>query len=400
MSPETGANSTVVLETRVVRGSGGGPDKTILNTPRFLAASGYHTICAYMHPPGDAGFEQLRRKAERWGAPLLSIPDRGAWDWRVVRQMLDVCRREKVAVWHGHDYKSNALGLLLRRFRPMRLVTTVHGWVHRTSRTSLYYWIDRLCLRHYERVICVSEDLHQRCLECGVPAARCALIENAIDTEEFSRRRTVAQARRRLGLAVDRPVIGAVGRLSAEKGFDVLIRAVGQLLQGGRDVELLIVGEGAEQSRLRALIAELGLTERVRLLGYRADLHELYEALDVFALSSHREGLPNVLLEAMALGVPVVATRIAGIPRLIRDGENGLLVNPGDTNELTRALAQLLGEPELGSRLARSGRNTIEEGYSFATRMGKVRALYDDLLGGFWGSEGCQPEGTVPGPSV
>jgi glycosyltransferase involved in cell wall biosynthesis len=380
MNSGNAQTKTVVLETRVVRGSGGGPDKTILNTPRFLSASGYHTICAYMHPPGDPGFEQLRQKAQLWGAPLLSVPDRGAWDWRVGRHLLEICRRERVAVWHGHDYKSNVLGLILRRFWPMRLVTTVHGWVHQTTRTPLYYLLDRLCLRHYERVISVSEDLFRRCRECGVPSKRCVLIENAIDTEEFSRGRTVQEARRHLGWTEDRLLLGAVGRLSPEKGFDILIRAVHQLVADGLDLELVIVGEGDDRSRLEMLITELGLTSRVRLLGYRADVRELYEALDLFVLSSYREGLPNVLLEAMALETPVIATRIAGIPRLIRDGENGRLVEAGDVDGLASALDQLLRRSELRSQLARSGRTTIEQRYSFKTRMDRVRALYDDLL--------------------
>jgi hypothetical protein len=98
-----------------------------------------------MHPPGDPGFEQLRKKAQQWQARLLSVPDRGFWDLGVIGKLLDLCRRERVAIWHGHDYKSNALGLLLRRFWRMRLVTTVHGWVHHTRRTPLYYWLDRLC---------------------------------------------------------------------------------------------------------------------------------------------------------------------------------------------------------------------------------------------------------------
>src|SRR5262249_49189944 len=101
----------VVLDTRVVTGCGGGPDKTILNSPRFLAADGYRRRCAYMRPPRDSGFEQLRRKAELCRAPLVSVADRGPWDWRVVGELLQICRRERVSIWHGHDYKSNALGL-------------------------------------------------------------------------------------------------------------------------------------------------------------------------------------------------------------------------------------------------------------------------------------------------
>src|SRR5438067_1964725 len=146
----------VVLETRVVAGSGGGPDKTILNSPRFLTAAGYRMLCAYMHPPGDPGFEQLRHRAAALDAPLLSVPDRGPWDCAVIGRLLHICRRERVSIWHGHDYMSNALGLLLRSFWPMRLVTTLHGWVKHTRRTPLYYRVDELCLPHYEAVISVS----------------------------------------------------------------------------------------------------------------------------------------------------------------------------------------------------------------------------------------------------
>src|SRR4051795_9850116 len=91
----------VVLDTRVVSGAGGGPEKTILNSPRFLVPAGYRMLCAYMHPPGDPGFEVLRRRAEAWQAPLLSIHDRGPWDWSVLPQILRICRRERVAIWHG-----------------------------------------------------------------------------------------------------------------------------------------------------------------------------------------------------------------------------------------------------------------------------------------------------------
>src|SRR5207244_2117233 len=121
-------------------------------------------------------------------APILSVPDRGPWDWRVISRLLKICRRHRVAIWHGHDYKSNALGLLVGRFWPMRLVTTVHGWVKQTRRTPFYYKIDELCLPRYEAVLCVSEDLYARALKLGVPNDRCRLIENAIDTEQFTRR--------------------------------------------------------------------------------------------------------------------------------------------------------------------------------------------------------------------
>jgi glycosyltransferase involved in cell wall biosynthesis len=370
----------VVLDARVVTGPGGGPDKTILNSPRPLAGAGYRMLCAYMHPPGDPGFEQIRHKAHACSAPLLSVPDRGPWDWKVLGHLLQICRQHGVQIWHGHDYKSNLLGLLLRRCWPMRLVTTVHGWVKQTRRTPLYYRIDRFCLPRYEKVVCVSADLYDQCRAGGVPADRCLLIENAIDTSNYARTRPLADAKRQLGIPAERLVIGAVGRLSAEKGFDLLIRAADQLLQQGLDVELLIIGEGAEEIRLRSLIEALGRSDRCRLMGYQAELRPFYEAMDVFALSSLREGLPNVLLEAMAMEVPVVSTAVAGIPRLIQHAHNGLLTTPGLVAPLIDALTEMLRDPHRRRQIGAAGRRTVAAQYSFEQRIGRLSALYDELL--------------------
>ncbi len=372
----------VVLDARVVTGSGGGPDKTILNSPRFLEPLGYRMLCAYMHPPGDAGFDLLRQKATKCAAPLISIPDRGAWDCRVFTKLLAVCKRERVTVWHGHDYKTNALGLLLKRFWPMRLVTTVHGWVQHTRRTPLYYRIDQFCLPRYERVICVSDDLLEACLAAGVPAKNCVLLENGIDASEYARQQPVADAKAALGFPADGFVIGAVGRLSEEKGFDVLVRSTQILVSRGLDARLVIVGEGGERMNLERLVRELNLGDRVRLPGWQADVRPYFEAMDVFALSSRREGLPNVLLEAMALNVPVVSTRVAGVPRLVQDGRNGFLVNAGDPEGLTTALAGLLKNDGLRELFRAAGRRTVETRYSFDMRMQRLKRLYDELLQG------------------
>jgi glycosyltransferase involved in cell wall biosynthesis len=376
-----GNGMVVVLEVRVVTESGGGPDKTILNSPRFLISAGYRTLCAYMHPPNDPGFEQLRLRAQASEAPLISVPDRGPLDWNVAVQLLSICRRERVTIWHGHDYKSNVLGLLLRRLWPMRLITTVHGWDKDTPRAQFYFTIDRLCLPYYDRVICVSEDLRGKCLAAGVPVERCVLIENAIDTVTYSRTKGTEDAKKALGFSPDCLLIGAIGRLSAEKGFDVLIRSVQQLFQAGLDVNLVIVGEGEERSRLEALSAELGCVNRVRLLGYRRNPLDVYEAMDVYALSSLHEGLPNVVLEALAMEVPVVATSVGGLPRLIRHEVSGLLVEAHSVDGLAKALSRLLTDSSLRLRCRRAGRALVESTYGFPARMQRIRGLYEELLG-------------------
>jgi glycosyltransferase involved in cell wall biosynthesis len=142
-----------------------------------------------------------------------------------------------------------------------------------------------------------------------------------------------------------------------------------------------VVGEGHDRPRLEALVTELGLSDCVSLPGWQSDVRRWFEAMDVFALSSRREGLPNVLLEAMALGVPCVSTNIAGIPRLIADCESGRLVPPDDLPALVSALSDVLTSEATRERFTTAGRTTIETRYSFAARMMTLATEYDALLG-------------------
>ncbi len=368
----------VIVDARVLAGSGGGPDKTLINSPPYLERAGYQMYCVYLHHPEDTGFQSLQKKAAAKGVELLSVPDFGAADWRVLPRLVQLCRKLRADVWHGHDYKTNTLGLILKRMLPIRLVTTLHGWVHQTSKTPLYYFLDRLSLRFYEKVFSVSIDLDQAASRAGVPKSRRVLLENGINLKEFQRRQSAAQARQSLGFP-ERLTIGAAGRLSAEKGFDRLIQACSDLVRRGHDVQLLIAGEGEEHAHLAELIHTLGHTDRFHLLGYRSDLRQIYEAMDIYALSSYREGLPNVLLEAMALEIPVVATAVNGVPHLLDYGEAGILVPAGDTYELRKGLEFLLQNPHYAEHLKQRGLQTIRIRYDFELRMKKLVDVYEEM---------------------
>lgn len=389
--PPSAGTGPVILDARVVAGSGGGPEKTILNSARYLSRYGYRTICAYMRSPRDAAFASIEQKARELEAPLVAVDDYGPLDYGIVARLADVCRRERVTIWHGHDYKSNLLGLLLRRSCPMRLVTTVHGWVLRSWKTPLYYALDRWSLPYYERVICVSEDLRQVCLRAGVREDRCPVIANGVDVAQFARTRSVAEAKQRLGWPAQGLLIGGVGRLSPEKGFSLLIEAVGELIREGLDLHLMLVGEGGERAALQSLIAARGLDGRVRLLGQRADVVELYEAMDAFVLSSLREGLPNVVLEAMAMGVPVLATEVAGVPALVEHAVNGLCIPPGSASALRDGLRTLVLQPALRRQLAETARQTVEGKFSFAARMERIHQIYQEVLASDGSAQGPGP---------
>lgn len=373
----------VVLHTRVVTETGGGPDKTILLSSPFLSHSNYWLAAAYMHPPEDKGFATVQDRAKNWSSPLISVPDRGPLDRKVLARMLGLCKRYNVKIWHGHDYKSNLIGLMLRPFHRMKLVTTVHGWVKHTSRTPLYYAVDRWSLKWYHHVICVSEDLLEVVKELKIPEDRHTLVHNAIDEKTFSRRHVAGESPMRLdkGTPGSRLVIGAVGRLSAEKGFNLLIQAAAKLIREGHDIELWIAGDGDAKPELQKLIDHLKVADRVKLLGFVSDTLALYHAMDLFVLSSLREGLPNVVLESMAMRVPVVSTKVAGVPGMITDGVNGLLVDIGDVDALTDAMRRAVTDEPLRQRMTEEGRTLIERQYSFTRRMEKIEAIYDKVLG-------------------
>lgn len=365
-----------IVHARVVRGSGGGPDKTILESARYLDESGYLSRCLYLRDPGDRDFSKLEAKARQRGVDIQPIDDKGPLDPGIIARVREALPRQPL-IWHGHDYKTNLLGLLLGKRHPRRLVTTVHGWVHQTARTPLYYAIDRLCLPRYQGVLCVSQDLLDRSLAAGVAPDRCWLVPNAIDTEEYRRTRSLEAAREQLGRSTPRTVVGAVGRLSTEKGFDHLIRAASSLIHQGHDLEIWIIGEGEEEARLRELAAQERVESRVWFSGYQTEVRTLFEAMEIFVLSSLREGLPNALLEAMSMEVPVVSTRIAGVPTVLTDRVNGLLVEPGDHEELALALDHLLRDRTSARELATRARETIENQYSFSARMSKVMSIYE-----------------------
>jgi glycosyltransferase involved in cell wall biosynthesis len=285
-----------------------------------------------------------------------------------------------VKLWHANDYKSAVVGVVLRKLWPMYLVSTGHGWVSDAWRDRVYYMIERFCLRYYDRVICVSREVYNKCLASGVRPERCLLVDNVIDVAAYSRKRIAQEAKQRFGLSPGRCLIGAVGRLAPEKGFEMLIRAVSHLLKAGLNLELWIIGEGDQKSRLEQAISDLGCNDHIRLLGFRPDVPELYEAMDVFVVSSVREGLPRVLLEAMAVGVPVVATRVGDIPQLIRDGESGLLIEPGRAAELAEALERLVRDSELRSRIRESGFQAVQANYRIEKQLTQVGDIYRTLF--------------------
>lgn len=363
---------------RVVAGTGGGPEKTILNSPRFIRHHGYDAQVVYLCAPDPTIQQSLRTRAEKLECPLTLIEDHGMRDVSVIKKLLRFMRQERIELLQTHDYKSNVLGLILRRFHKMHLVSMLHGWTDTTGRMPLYIAIDKKCLPWYEKLICVSEDLVDECKKLRIPDRKIQLVHNAIDLATYTRTTSKELAKREIGLEGNDPLIGMVCRLSPEKGIIEATAMVSRLNAQGKRVQLWVAGDGPFRPDIEREIASRGLGEQVRLLGQLSDTRMFYQAMDAFLLNSIREGLPNVVLEAMALEVPVVATRVAGVPSLIRPNQTGWLIEPGDEKALDSSVLESL-DPQLGAEKASSARRLIETDFSFDKRMKRVAGIYDSL---------------------
>ncbi len=378
-APGTGG-PVVVAEFRQSHTTGGGPEKTILFSAAAHDPARVRVIPIYLAAPGDPleGVEEVARRA---GVEIVRVADRARLDPFVIGWMRRLLIRHRCRVLHTHDFKTDFLGLVLARTVPgLRLMATAHGWSSPLGKWHRFYnALDRRVLRLYPTVIAVSEHTARELRGVGFRRERLEILPNAIDVEQWRPRTRGALPP---GLPSGRRFVGTVGRLSIDKDVPTLIRAFTQIAPAHPDLDLVLVGDGPERASLLALAGELGVRSRVHFLGQRGDLQELYGAFEVFVLSSRTEGMPNTLLEAMAMERPIVATPVGGVGEMVRDGEEALLVPPGDPAALAGAIALLCDRPERADELARSARARAVSRFSFTHRLRRIEEIYVRVAAG------------------
>jgi glycosyltransferase involved in cell wall biosynthesis len=368
--------------TRLDRG--GSAENTLL-TGAGLQARGYRvTILA-----GPAtGPEASRAGAEAAGVrfvrvPALRRPIRPWHDARALWSLWRHLRRERYDLVHTHSAKAGILGRMAARLaRAPVVVHTPHGSVYRgyggRLASGAFVRLERGAAGLADRLIGLTPGEVAEHVAHGVGSRdRWVTIPSGIDLDRFRRPPAPAEARRALGVPLEAPVVGTVGRLEPVKGQRVLLDAVARLR--GEECLVLVVGDGPERAAVEAQAARLGLGARARFLGWRPDVPLVLAAMDVFALPSENEGMGRALVEAMAAGLPAVASLIGGVPALVADGVTGLLVPPGDAGALARALERLLSDPPLRRRLGQAAREAVA-GHDARQMVEQIDALYRELL--------------------
>ena len=291
-------------------------------------------------------------------------------------------RRERADLLACHGYKADVIGWLAARRVGVPIISVSRGWTGHTAKVRAYEALDRRMLRRMDAVVCVSEGQAAKVARAGISPDRIHVIHNSIDPTRF---RDGSAAERAIldsffSITPD-VIIAAVGRLSPEKGFDHLVDAAKLVVREGHRIGIVVIGDGPDRRMLEARVRASDLESQVVFAGFRTDVDQLLPSADILVQSSHTEGLPNVVLEACAAGVPVVATNVGGTNEIIEEDVNGFLVPPGDAPALARRMVDLVNSPTLRQQMGQRGRDAVRAGFSFARQAALYQNLFVTLCG-------------------
>jgi glycosyltransferase involved in cell wall biosynthesis len=342
-------------------------------------------VLAGRSEPGEG---ELWQEAQVRGIATLRIPSlqrpvKPLADVRALVAIYRQIRRGGYDIVHTHISKGGILGRLAARCAGVPVVVhTYHGRVEevhgRSLKSRFFLSCERRAAGWSDALIAVSEETVRLCLSGGIGAAdQYRMIHNGIDLRHFMDYRSVEQTSP--GLEGD-PIIGTIGSLKGEKGLDVLLRSLPGLVQRYPRIQLCVIGDGPLRASLEEEARQLGIGDRVHFPGIVADVRPWLAAFDLFVTPSIREGLPTVLLEAMAMGCPVVASRVGGVPEIIRDGENGLLVPARDSALLEEAIGQLAESSEMRTKMGEASRRRVVEEFDQERMLKLLEGEYEQLL--------------------
>lgn len=344
------------------------------------------------HAPGEAleyvlcnfdvknrPFGQFIQEARRRDLNLTLLKQRGMIDPGLILQARRIVLNHGIDLIQTHGYKSNLLGFLLSRFCRRPWVGYAHGYTDDNGKIRLYNGVDRTVLRFADRVVAVSDATRALLIRSGVREEKIRLIYNAIDLPDATPTLDAAEIRRRHGIGEKEKVIGVIGRLNPEKGQRVFLKAMERIVRPYPQWKGLIIGDGRDRSMLERQCQENGLDKAVIFAGYREDMANYYQFLDLLVLPSLSEGLPNTVLEAMSFGIPVLASAVGGVPEVLKDG-NGVLVPPNDPDTLAERMIEMLRDDPARKKIGLKGRSSLHPRFSPDHRAGRIIGLYHELL--------------------
>lgn len=358
-----------VLHTESSKGWGG-QENRILHESMGLRKLGARAVV--LCQPGSL----LGKRAEDDGFEVRTCRMRKSYDLPAIRYILTLIRAENIDVISTHSGRDSFLAGVAGRISGKKpvIVRTRHLAMPITSRISYSL------LPHH--VITVSEYVRRYLIGEGISAARVVAIPTGVDIGHFSPGNADGRLREELGLERDVPLVGTVGILRVKKGHHILLDAIPLVLREIPDAVFVFAGDGPQKKNIMNRIEQLGLQDKVHMLGLRRDIPDILKSLDLFVLPTLQEALGTSFIEAMAMEKPVIGTNVGGVGEVIKDGMNGFLVEPDDPSALARAMVTMLKDRERARNMGKEGRKIVLEHFTVERMCERVHALYLSLLGG------------------
>ena len=329
----------------------------------------------------------LLEQVKRLGITYTTLPSRkrpGTDPLRILRviwALFRVFRQQQFDLLHAHGYYADICALPIARVRRIPALSTCHGFINTDWKLQLNNRLDLWALRLCSRILVVSDEIRNGLEKRGIKKERICVITNAVPIPPLMNQNDKGHRcfRQQHGFSSEDFVFVYVGRLSEEKGLCFLLEAFAGLIRDSVSARLVLIGDGPQRELLEQRVAELDLERQVSLVGFQSQVSPWLAIADCFVLSSLTEGTPMALLEAMAAGVPVVATEVGGVPDVITSGVNGLLVPCANADALRNGMSRIIDHPELRDKYRCEARKTVESRYSVQPWCQKILQIYQDL---------------------
>lgn len=369
-----------ILELRTVSGTGGGPEKTIFLTAQKINPDSFETHIIYTRNKDDPQYNWMRKY---WQLPERVLyhdyVEKFSFAPSILGFFKNYCQQHQIDILHSHEYKTDVLCRLIQKKFPIKWVSTFHAPALSSQKLRFYQWLAYRALRKADLVFMVAPHQEALLLKKGVLQKNLILLANGVDTEIFRSGVSGKNLKEKWGLPKEAVVIGFLGRLSQEKNLPLMLKVFSQVSNRFDQAYLMLGGEGPERGRIEKLIEELNLKNKCRLVGFQEDPVAFYSSIDIYVQTSSTEQMPNTVLEAMAMELPVVATRVGGIGELITAGVEGYLVESRDSGALTQFMLKLIEDSRLRKQIGARGREKVARQYSFDARVRKLEEHYERL---------------------
>lgn len=360
----------------------GGPEKQIAEHLGLLANSPYKGILvSFIH---NGAVNEMLDMAKAEGIESYDVPMLNPFDLRGQYRLNEVVRRTGASILCVHGYKSCVMGWLSGKMCGVPVLAFSRGYTSENARVAFYNWLESRTLSRVHGIVSVSHGQKNRLRKMGIKGKKHWVVHNAVEVSD-SREVYTSDPRRMVFREFDIPsgsrLVASVGRLSPEKGHKHLLDAVQIIKKHRKDIYFLLCGEGVCEEELKEQARRMDILDCCRFAGFRKDIATIYKAMDLLVLPSLSEGLPNVVLESFALSRPVVATNVDGVPEVVEDGVNGLLVQPGKSKELSDAIMQIINDNMKLKLMGSFGRKKVDSEFTFPQQHKKLVAIYDEVLG-------------------